>query len=383
MNIPLNKFYTTGRELEYIANCLKNQNISSNGFYTNLVHEMIIRNFQCKKVLLTTSATTALEMACLLLDLQPGDEVILPSYTFVSTANAVLLRGARPVFADIDPATLNLDPVDLHRKITSRTRAVIPVHYAGIACNMDAIMSIANQNGIAVIEDAAQAVNACYKDRCLGTIGDFGCYSFHGTKNMVCGEGGALLLNNDHSELLERAEIIWEKGTNRNQFLRGQASQYCWVDIGSSYAPSDLLAAFLYAQLELMEEIQSARENVFQNYYSQLLPYEQQGMITLPQIPVWAKPNYHLFYILLNSHKQRNQVMHDLQANGVGAAFHFIPLHSSPMGKKLGYKPADLPITEDLSSRLLRLPIYPQLSLEEQTYILRILGQSLQNIRRE
>lgn len=380
MIIPSNKFYTTGRELEYMQNCLSNQSIDSNGFYTSKVQDWIGKTFNCPKVLLTTSATSALEMACLLLDLQPGDEVILPSFTFVSTANAVLLRGARPVFVDIQPGTLNLDPDNLQEKISSRTRAVIPVHYAGVACDMEAIMSIAQQYELSVIEDAAQAMNAKYKDSYLGTIGDLGCFSFHSTKNLVCGEGGALLLNRDNTEMLERAEIVWEKGTNRNQFLRCQVDKYSWVDIGSSYAPSDLLAAFLYAQLESMDAISIAREKVYQYFYSYLQSFERQDLIILPEIPSWAKSNYHIFYLLLNSNSQRNQVMNDLRSNGVGASFHFIPLHSSPMGQRLGYRPGDLPITEELSSRLLRLPIYPQMSMDEQTYVMEALSQSLQSL---
>lgn len=381
MIIPLNKFYTTGRELEYMQDCLASQTIAANGFYTGKVQELISQTFDCPRVLLTTSATAALEMACLLLNLQPGDEVILPSFTFVSTANAVLLRGAHPVFAEIDPYTLNLDPDDLCSNITPHTRAIMPVHYAGTACDMGAIMKAAHQYGLPVIEDAAQAVNAKYQDKYLGTIGDLGCFSFHGTKNLVCGEGGALLIKSNKPELLERAEIVWEKGTNRGQFLRGQVDKYTWTDIGSSYAPSDLLAAFLYAQLESMNAVNAAREKVYQYYYTSLQPYARQGLFRLPEIPAWASPNYHIFYLLFNSGSHRNQVMRELRSQGIEASFHFIPLHSSPMGQRLGYKPDDLPVTEKISSCLLRLPIYPQISTDEQAYVIKILVQSLHNLR--
>ncbi|MDD2235417.1 MAG: dTDP-4-amino-4,6-dideoxygalactose transaminase [Desulfitobacteriaceae bacterium] len=369
MKVPFTKIYTSGRELLYMQDCLVRGDISGSGFYTHKVQEYIQNSFNCRKALLTTSGTTALEMAALLINLQPGDEVIMPSFTFVSTANAVMLRGALPVFVDIDPATLNIDHTRIRDKINEHTKAIIPVHYGGIACNMEKIMEIAAENNLYVIEDAAQAVNSTYNGKYLGTIGHIGCYSFHGTKNIVCGEGGAILINTGGQSLLNRADIIWEKGTNRTQFLQGQADKYTWMDLGSSYLPADILAAFLYAQLEEMQLITSKRENIYQYYCTHLWEYQLQGLIRLPSIPNLVRSNYHLFYLLLPSLKKRDYVLEALKEKGIHATFHYIPLHSSPMGSKLGYKPDDLPVTEKTSRTLLRLPIYPQMSLDEQRYV--------------
>jgi len=376
MKIPFSKIYTTGLELTYMQDCLLRGEIAGNGYYTQRTQEYIQTKFGSPKVLLTTSGTAALEMAALLINLGPGDEVIMPSFTFVSTANAVMLRGARPIFVDIDRKTLNIDSEAIKSRINQNTKAIIPVHYAGLACDMDNIMDLAYKNNLYVIEDAAQAVNSTYRDKYLGTLGHIGCYSFHGTKNYVCGEGGAILLNIDDQQLLDRAELIWEKGTNRNQFLRGQADKYTWVDIGSSYLPADILAAFLCAQLEEMDQITTQRQNIYKYYYDSLREYHLAGLIRLPLISEECQSNYHIFYCLLNSTSQRDYVMHALRSRGIQASFHYIPLHSSPMGKKLGYEADDLPVTEEVSSNLLRLPIYPQMTFEEQKHVV----ESLKNI---
>ena len=376
MKIPFSKIYTTGLEFKYMQDCLLRGEIAGNGYYTQRAQEYMQAKFGSPKVLLTTSGTAALEMAALLINLGPGDEVIMPSFTFVSTANAVMLRGVRPIFVDIDRKTLNIDTEAIKSRINQNTKAIIPVHYAGLACDMDNIMDLAYKNNLYVIEDAAQAVNSTYKDKYLGTLGHIGCYSFHGTKNYVCGEGGALLLNIDSQQLLDRAELIWEKGTNRNQFLRGQADKYTWVDIGSSYLPADILAALLCAQLEEIDQITVQRQNIYKYYYDSLRKYHLAGLIRLPLIPDECQSNYHIFYCLFNSTSQRDYVMYALRSRGIQASFHYIPLHSSPMGKKLGYEADDLPVTEEVSSNLLRLPIYPQMTLEEQKYVV----ESLKNI---
>ncbi|MGM0411338.1 MAG: dTDP-4-amino-4,6-dideoxygalactose transaminase [Bacillota bacterium] len=369
-DIPFTKPYLTDIESEYVQDVLKRKKISGDRKYTKKVNKYIENKFDTPKALLTTSCTHALEMACLLIDLKPNDEVILPSYTFVSTANPILLRGAEPVFVEIKKDTLNMDPNDIEKKITDKTKAIIPVHYAGVGCNMEKIMKIAKKNDLYVIEDAAQAVNAKYKDDYLGTIGDIGCYSFHESKNYVAGEGGAILINNDNSKLKKRAEIIREKGTNRSEFMRGEVDKYTWVDIGSSYLPSDLLAALLWGQLKKIDEINNMRRDNFEKYYKKLKPLEREGKIRLPKIPKDRESNYHLFYIIFNSKHKRNEIMDILKNKGIHAVFHYVPLHSSPMGKKLGYKPDDLPITEEISSRILRLPLYPELESDELNYII-------------
>ena len=370
MKIPFNKSFISGHEIEYMKDCISRDMIAGNGYYTQKVQDFISQNFSCPRVLLTTSGTSALEMAALLIGLKPGDEVIMPSFTFVSTANAVLLRGARPVFTEISKDTCNMDADDIEHRINEQTKAIIPVHYAGIACDMEKIIKIAREKELLVIEDAAQAVNASYDGRYLGTIGDIGAYSFHGTKNYVCGEGGALLLNLPDKNIMEEAEIIWEKGTNRHQFLRGQIDKYTWISPGSSYPPSDILAAFLYAQLEEMNNIQALREKIYKFYYNNLLAYQEKGLIKLPIIPEKARSNYHIFYLLFNSCEDRDYALYKLNSKGIGASFHYIPLHNSPMGKRLGYKEGALPVTEEVSQTLLRLPLYPHMTDSEQSYIL-------------
>jgi len=372
MHIPFNRPYLTGNEIRYMEDVLhslsEGGHISGDGKYTKLVQDFFQSKFGARKALMTTSCTSALELATYLLDLNPGDEVIVPSYTFSSTVNPILLAGAKPVFADICEDTLNIDPADTRKKITKKTRAIYPVHYGGVSCAMDEIMEIAQEHDLKVVEDAAQGVNAKYKGKYLGTIGDFGCYSFHETKNYVCGEGGALLINSDNSAIIERAEIIREKGTNRSKFHRGKVDKYTWVDIGSSYLPSDLLSAFLYAQLEKLDEIQSMRMNVWNAYYSALKPFEDAGKIRLPIVPDYAEHNAHLFYVLFKDELTRDRVMNRLKGKGIHAVFHYVPLHSSPVGLGLGCRKEDLPVTEEMSGRLLRLPMYAGMSNEEIEY---------------
>jgi dTDP-4-amino-4,6-dideoxygalactose transaminase len=307
-------------------------------------------------------------MAAILLDIQMGDEIILPPFTFVSSANAFLLRGAKPVFVDIRPDTLNIDETRIESAVTAKTKAIVPVHYAGISAEMDAIRQIAQKHQLKVVEDAAQGVNAQYKNRFLGTIGDIGAYSFHATKNVTCGEGGAIVLNDE--QYCERAEILWEKGTNRKKFLRGEIDQYTWVDMGSSFLIADLLAAFLFAQLEQMEEITSKRKKIYEAYADALRPLEKKGIIRLPVIPSECTPNYHTFYILLETGERRNWLIQKLQEKKIFSTFHFIPLHTSPYGKKFGYREGDFPVSESLSKRLLRLPFHLGLTPIEQEKVI-------------
>ncbi|SHG65582.1 dTDP-4-amino-4,6-dideoxygalactose transaminase [Thermosyntropha lipolytica DSM 11003] len=380
MYIPFNRLYFSGRELACIKDCLKRNSIAGNGYYTGKVQDFMASRFKAEKVFLTTSATSALEMASLLLSLKPGDEVIMPSFTFVSTANAVMLRGAKPVFAEIDPRTLNIDPEDVKEKISPHTRAIIPVHYAGVACDMDSLLAISREYGLFIIEDAAQGVNALYKGRYLGTIGHIGCYSFHGTKNYSCGEGGALLLNGLGKDMLKKAEYIWEKGTNRSSFLRGEIDRYTWMEIGSSYTPSDILAAYLYAQLQDMDMITEKREKIYYNYLNSLREYEKKGLLKLPYLPDYAVSNYHIFYIIFAHKNTRDYVQEKLKQRGIESASHYVPLHLSPMGKRLGYRPGELPLTEKLADGLLRLPLYPDMTAGEQEYVIENLRKVLHEL---
>jgi len=320
-----------------------------------------------RKVLLTTSCTHALEMAALLLDIQPGDEVIVPSFTFVSTVNAFVLRGAKPIFIDIRPDTLNLDEAQLSRLIMPRTRAILPVHYAGVGCEMDAIREIASKHNIPIVEDNAHGLFGKYKGRYLGTFGTFATQSFHETKNFTCGEGGALLVNDP--QYIERAEIIHEKGTNHSRFFRGQVDKYTWVDMGSSYLPSDILAAFLYAQLEAREEIQAKRQKIW-DYYNQNLPdWAEENSVRLPLVPSYCEQSYHMFYLLLPSLKYRQALIAHLKSCGIQSVFHYLPLHLSDMGRQFGGKEGDCPVTEDVSDRLVRLPFYTDLSEDDQACV--------------
>jgi len=322
--------------------------------------------FDANKVLLTTSGTHALELAAILINIQPGDEVIMPSYTFVSTVNAFVLRGAKIVFVDIREDNLNIDETLIEGKITEKTKAIVPVHYAGIACEMNKITKLAKKYNLFVIEDAAQGVDAKYYDNYLGTIGHMGCYSFHETKNFSSGEGGAILIND--KRFIERAEILREKGTNRSKFFRGEIDKYTWVDLGSSYLPSEINAAVLYNQFEHMDEITQKRKEIFEHYYSELEELEKKGLLRLPIINKFSKSNYHMFYILLNSEKERDNLMYNLKEKGIQSVFHYIPLHLSKYSKEM-FGRFCLPKTENLSNRLLRLPIYFSLTKEDIIYI--------------
>lgn len=374
MDIPFNRPYLSGRELKYVREVLENiQNglpISGDGYYTKKIQSFFEQEFHSKKALLTTSCTSALELATHLLDFKPEDEVIVPSFTFSSTVNPIILAGAKPVFADINDDTFNIEIESIKTQISSKTRAIYPMHYAGVACQMNEIMEIAQEHDLKVVEDAAHSVNAKYRNKYLGTIGDFGCYSFHESKNYTCGEGGALLINTDEISLWERAEIIREKGTNRSKFFRGEVDKYLWVDIGSSYLPSDILAAFLYAQLETLDEIQKQRLKIWNAYYDRLRIFEDEGLLRLPVVPEYSNHNAHLFYVLFNSGSMRDQMMNGLGERGVHAVFHYLPLHLSPMGMRLGYKKGDFPITENVSERLLRLPVYAGMKDSEIEYVL-------------
>lgn len=370
MQVPFNVPYTTGNELKYIEDCINTGKICGDGKYTKLVNKYLEETLFANKILLTTSCTHALEMAAIQMGLKEGDEVICPAYTFVSTANPILLRGAKVVFAEIDEKTLNIDLDDVERKITDKTKAIFPVHYAGVSCDMDRLMDIAKKNNIMVCEDAAQALYSTYKNRYLGTIGDYGCFSFHETKNYVCGEGGAISINSADALAVEKAEIIREKGTDRSKFYRGQVDKYTWVDIGSSYLPSDMLAAFLYAQLEAKNEIFERRERVYNRYYEGLKDLQDKGIIKLPIIPDFCKSNYHMFYILCESEKQRDYLMANLKQAGITAVFHYLPLHTAPVGEKMGYKKGQLPITEKIGATLLRLPMYADLTDEQVDYVI-------------
>jgi len=362
--IPFNKPFIVGKELYYIARAVALGNIGGDGSFTAGCSRLLEQRLDIPKVLMTPSCTAALEMAAMLCDLGPGDEVIAPSFTFVSTVNAFVRFGAKPVFVDIRPDTLNIDDALIGEAITPRTKAIFPVHYAGVGCEMDRIMTIAQKHGLTVIEDAAQGVYSFHKDRALGSIGHLGTYSFHETKNYICGEGGALCINDE--KLVERAEIIRDKGTNRQQFFRGQVDKYTWVDIGSSYVPSEICCAFLYAQLEMLEEIAARRRAIYEVYRSRLQPLEADGLLRLPHIPEECGSNYHMFYVLLPDQQTRDGLMGYLRDRGIHAVFHYIPLHSSPMGRKFGSADGDLPVTEDISGRLLRLPFYYEITEEEQ-----------------
>lgn len=362
--IPFNKPSIVGKELEYIRESVEGGHTAGNGPFTHRAENLLAELTGAQTVLLTPSCTAALEITALLAGIAEGDEVILPSYTFVSTANAFALRGARLVFVDIRPDTLNLDEFTIEDAITERTKAIVPVHYAGVACEMDAINEIARRHDLLVIEDAAQGVNAWYKDRALGCLGDLGTFSFHETKNYICGEGGALV--DPQGLFRERAEIVREKGTNRSQFFRGEVDKYTWVTVGSSYLASDIVAAFLLAQLEEMEGITAKRRALWEHYYESLSGLEERGDLRRPHIPSHCTANYHMFYIILASGEVRSQLIRHFRELGILAVFHYVPLHSSPMGKALGYRQGDLPVTEDLSERVLRLPLYYEMTQDEQ-----------------
>jgi dTDP-4-amino-4,6-dideoxygalactose transaminase len=363
LRIPFNKPFIVGKELHYIAQAVVESHLSGDGPFTGRCHKWLEERLGCAKALLTHSCTGALEMAAILCGIGPGDEIIMPSFTFVSTANAFVQRGGVPVFVDIRPDTLNINEALIEQAISSNTKAIVPVHYAGTACAMDEIMTIAEQHGLFVVEDAAQALLSTYKKRHLGTIGHFGCLSFHETKNIISGEGGALLINDE--KFVERAEFIWEKGTNRKQFFRGEVDKYTWVDIGSSFLPSELVGAFLYAQLEQAEKIMDARIRIFEQYTRLLRPLEEKGAIRLPAAESGNKSNGHIFYIITRSLEERGRLIDYLKQNGIWAIFHYVPLHSSPAGIKYGLTSGDMRVTDNLSDRVLRLPVYYEMKEED------------------
>jgi len=368
LNIPFNKPHLTGQEHANMAEAVANGHISGDGSFTRRCHLFLEQHLGVPRALLTTSCTHALEMAAILLDIQPGDEVIVPSFTFVSTVNAFILRGARPVFCDSRPDTLNMDEKLLPGLITQKTRAIVPVHYGGVGCEMDVIISLAEANDITVVEDNAHGFSGKYRGKLLGTFGALATQSFHETKNLHCGEGGALLINDP--SYIERAEIIREKGTNRSRFFRGQVDKYTWVDIGSSYLPSDLLAAFLLAQLESLETIQAKRKSLWELYRQGLTVWANDNGVGLPVVPAKCEQAFHMFYILLPSLESRQRLIAHLNERGILSVFHYLPLHLSEMGLRMGGKKGDCPVTEDVSDRLLRLPFYNDLGPDDQNRVI-------------
>jgi dTDP-4-amino-4,6-dideoxygalactose transaminase len=370
--IPFNRPYLTGNELRNIAQAHKDGVLAGNGVFTKKCQTWIKQKMNVKRALLTHSCTAALEMAAILTDIQSGDEIIMPSYTFVSTANAFVLRGGVPVFVDIRPDTLNIDEKLIEEAITRKTKAIVPVHYAGVGCEMDVIMAIARRHKLLVIEDAAHCVKATYKGRELGSIGHLGALSFHETKNIISGEGGALLIND--RKFVERAEVIWQKGTNRKAFQQRKVDKYTWVDIGSSFLPGEITAAFLWAQMQEATKITNKRAESWQLYHQLLAPLEKAGKLRRPVVPNGSEHNAHMYYILLDSLQQREQKLKKLEKEGVNAVFHYVPLHSSPAGKKYGRLAGKLPHTQDISERILRLPLFMGLTARQQNTIAKILG---------
>jgi dTDP-4-amino-4,6-dideoxygalactose transaminase len=375
MKIPFNKPFMTGKEISYIAEAYSNGILAGDGPLTKKCHQWIEVKTGCAKALLTHSCTAALEMAAILADIQPGDEVIMPSYTFVSTANAFVLRGGIPVFVDIRPDTLNIDESKIEAAITSKTKAIVPVHYAGLGCEMDIIMDIAKRHNLLVIEDAAQGVMSSYKGRALGSIGHLGCYSFHETKNVISGEGGALLVNDP--ELVLRAEIIREKGTDRSRFFRGEVDKYTWQEVGSSFLPGELIAAFLLAQLDDAQEITNKRLDIWNVYHDAFETLEQKGLLRRPIISNDCMHNAHMYYILLDSVDKRTALIAELKKIDIHAVFHYVPLHSSPAGQKYGRVNGSMSFTNDLSSRLLRLPLWVGLFGDQQKLVIEAVRKSL------
>jgi dTDP-4-amino-4,6-dideoxygalactose transaminase len=366
--VPFNRPALVGNELTYVREAIAKMHLSGAGEFTRRCESELSRILGGSRVLLTTSCTHALEMSALLLDIQPGDEVIVPSFTFPSTANAFVLRGAVPIFADVRPDTLNLDEAALAAAITARTRAIVPVHYAGVACEMDAILRLARRAGVAVVEDNAHGLFGLYRGQPLGTFGSMSALSFHETKNVQCGEGGALVLND--ATLIERAEVLREKGTDRSRFFRGEVDRYTWIDVGSSYVPSDMLAAFLLGQLERSREVQEARRRLWSRYASDLAAWAKSRSVHLPIVPPDASTAYHLFHLVMADAEQRDAFLAHLRAHGVHAIFHYLPLHLSAMGKKFGGRPGQCPVSESVSERLVRLPLFAALTDVEQDRVI-------------
>lgn len=373
MRIPFNRPYITGKEAAYIQDVIERGHSSGDGLYTKKCHAILERALGGSKVLLTTSCTHALEMAALLIDIQPGDQVIVPSFTFVSTVNAFVLRGAEPVFIDIRPDTLNMNEALLEPLITPRTKAILPVHYAGVGCEMDCILAIAKRHGVPIVEDNAHGLFGSYRGKPLGTFGCLATQSFHETKNCSCGEGGALVINDQLYG--ERAEIVREKGTNRSRFFRGQVDKYTWVDLGSSYLPSDILAAFLYAQLESYGDIQSKRKRIWEYYRGHLQEWAASHSVRLPVVPDWCCQSYHMFYMILPSLEVRQALIEYLKARGILSVFHYQPLHLSHMGRRWGGMEGQCPVTERMGDCLLRLPFYNDLTeADQETVVSALLG---------
>ena len=383
MHIPFNRPFYSGKEFEFIQQAIQSWKLSGDGMFTKKCHELLESTLGVPKALLTTSCTHALEMTALLLDIKPGDEVITTAFTFPSTVNAFVLRGALPVFVDIRPDTLNLDEMQVERRITPRTKAIVVVHYAGVGCEMDTIMEIAQRYRLPVIEDNAHGLLGKYKGRYLGTFGSLATQSFHETKNFTCGEGGALLIND--RQYLERAEIIREKGTNRSRFFRGEVDKYNWVDVGSSYLPSEILAAFLYAQLEAAASIQSTRKRIWDYYHERLQKWASDHGVETPFVPAHCEQPYHMFFLLLPSLAKRQAMIAELNTRKINSVFHYLPLHLSPMGRRLGGKEGDCPVAEDVSDRLLRLPFFNDLTEADQEFVVTAVlnfqpeGRSLSN----
>lgn len=373
--IAFNKPYMTGKELYYIAEAKFGNMLAGDGPFTKRCHQWLEQRTGCPKALLTHSCTAALEMAALLLDVQPGDEVIMPSYTFVSTANAFVLRGGIPVFVDIREDTLNLDERLIETAITPRTKAIVPVHYAGVACEMDTILAIARRHGLRVVEDAAQGVMASYKGRALGSIGDLGAYSFHETKNVISGEGGALLVND--SLLTSRAEIIREKGTDRSRYFRGEVDKYTWQDMGSSFLPGELIAAFLWAQLEEAHQITKNRLESWERYHNLLAPLENSGALRRPIVPLDCQHNAHMYYVILAAEVDRQAALSRFKQDNINSVFHYVPLHSSPAGKRYGRTHGSMEITNTLPERLIRLPLWVDITTEQQEKVANILSNAV------
>jgi len=363
-SIPFNRACFVGKELVYIAESVSSGHISGDGPFSVRCQKFIEERMGVPQAFLTTSCTDALEMSAILLNIKPGDEVIVPSFSFVTTVNAFVMHGAKPVFIDVRPDTLNMDESLLEALITPRTKAIVLVHYAGVACEMDAILDIAERHGVAVVEDNAHGLLAKYKGKYLGTYGCMATQSFHETKNVTCGEGGALIINDE--QYVERAEIIREKGTNRSLFFRGEVDKYSWVDLGSSFLPSDVLAAFLYAQLEAIDHIQEHRQRIWDYYFSALGGWAKGHGVVLPTVPAHCEQSYHMFYLLMPTLEERQAMIAHLRSHDISSVFHYLPLHLSPMGQGLGGKEGDCPVTEDVSDRLLRLPFYNELTQGEQ-----------------
>ncbi len=371
--IPFNRPSLAGREFEYMREAIANGHFSGDGPFTHRCNALLEEALGIPSAVLTTSCTHALEMSALLLDIQPGDEVIIPSFTFVTTANAFVLRGAQPVFVDIRPDTLNVDEARLERLITPLTRAIVVMHYAGVGCEMDKICEIAQRHDVAIVEDNAHGLFGKYKGRHLGTFGALATLSFHETKNFTCGEGGALLIND--TRYVDRAEIIREKGTDRSRFFRGQVDKYTWVDYGSSYLPSDILAAFLCAQLEARAQIQSQRQRIWEYYYDNLEDWAAENGVDLPTVPEYCEQPYHLFHLLLPSLEERQAFIAYLKSNDVASVFHYLPLHLSKMGRRFGGEAGDCPVTEDVSDRLARLPFHNSITEEDQERVVNLVTQ--------